>query len=70
MRHGRRMMMAGAMALAVMATAPVAAAPTAKERAALAAAVRASHAETVKRLQDWIALPTIANMGMNHREGA
>ena len=50
--------------------APVAAAPTPKERAALSSAVKADHDGAVKRLQDWIALPTIANMGINHKEGA
>ena len=64
----RGLMLAGA-AMLLMAT-PALAAPSAKDRAALAAAIRASHGATVKRLQDWIALPTIANMGINHKEGA
>ena len=57
-------------AAAAIVSAPVMAAPSAKDRAALASAVKAGHATSVKRLQDWIALPTIANMGMNHKEGA
>ena len=33
------------------------------------AAIQADHDATVERLRDWIALPTIANMGINHRRG-
>ena len=58
-----------AAAAAVVST-PVIAAPSAKDKAALSTAVKAGHATAVKRLQDWIALPTIANMGINHKEGA
>jgi acetylornithine deacetylase/succinyl-diaminopimelate desuccinylase-like protein len=57
-------------AAAFILSTPVMAAPSAKDRAALATAVKAGHATSVKRLQDWIALPTIANMNMNHQEGA
>jgi acetylornithine deacetylase/succinyl-diaminopimelate desuccinylase-like protein len=57
-------------AAAAIVSTPVVAAPSARERAALSTAVKAGHAASVKRLQDWIALPTIANMGMNHKEGA
>jgi acetylornithine deacetylase/succinyl-diaminopimelate desuccinylase-like protein len=57
-------------AAAAVLSAPVIAAPSAKDRAALSGAVKAAHATSVKRLQDWIALPTIANMGINHKEGA
>jgi hypothetical protein len=57
-------------AAAAIVSTPVFAAPSARERAALSTAVKAGHAASVKRLQDWIALPTIANMGMNHKEGA
>ena len=58
------------LAAAAILAAPVSAAPTANERTALATAVKTGHDASVKRLQDWIALPTIANMGMNHKEGA
>jgi acetylornithine deacetylase/succinyl-diaminopimelate desuccinylase-like protein len=34
------------------------------------AAIQADHDASVRRLREWIALPTIANMGINHREGA
>lgn len=50
-------------------TAMTAAAET-PNRAQLSAAVKAGHAGTVKRLQDWIALPTIAAEKRNVAEGA
>jgi len=34
------------------------------------AAIKADHDASVERLRDWIKLPTIANMGINHKEGA
>ena len=58
-----------AAAAAVVST-PAATAPAAKERAALEAAVRADHGAAIKRLQDWIALPTIAAENLNASEGA
>jgi len=70
MRLNRRMMMAGAAALAVMIAAPVTAEPSAKDKSAISAEVRAGHDATVKRLQDWIALPTIAAEKKNVTEGA
>lgn len=66
----RRAMMAGAAALSMMLAAPVTAAPSAKEKGAIATAVHAGHGATVKRLQDWIALPTIAAEKKNVTEGA
>jgi acetylornithine deacetylase/succinyl-diaminopimelate desuccinylase-like protein len=57
-------------AAAIVLAAPVTAAPKPQERAALTSAVKAGHQASVKRLQDWIALPTIANMNLNHKEGA
>jgi acetylornithine deacetylase/succinyl-diaminopimelate desuccinylase-like protein len=63
----------GMTALAAVALAnagPASAAPSAKERAVLAKAVTAGHDAAIQRLRQWIALPTIANMGINHREGA
>lgn len=38
--------------------------------AAVEAAIRADKPAAVERLRAWIALPTIANMGLNHKEGA
>ena len=46
------------------------AALAAGERDALAQAVRAGHDAAIKRLRDWIALPTIAAEGRNVQEGA
>jgi acetylornithine deacetylase/succinyl-diaminopimelate desuccinylase-like protein len=57
-------------AAAAILSAPSLAAPSAKDRAALEAAVKADHAAAVKRLQDWIALPTIAAENLNAAEGA
>lgn len=34
------------------------------------AEIAPNHQESIARLKQWIALPTIANMGVNHREGA
>ncbi|RIX29062.1 M20/M25/M40 family metallo-hydrolase [Sphingomonas edaphi] len=39
-------------------------------REKVVAAIKADHEAAVERLRDWIKLPTIANMGINHREGA
>lgn len=49
---------------------PLAAQPSAKDRATLETAVRADHGAAIKRLQDWIALPTIAAENLNTAEGA
>ena len=56
--------------LAAAACLAVPAAAQTPDRDRIAAAVRAGHAETVKRLQDWIALPTIAAEKKNVPEGA
>ncbi len=68
-------MRAVAMALATAcltitaATEPALAAPTTPQRQAFATAVAARHDATVQSLRDWIALPTIAAMGMNVKDG-
>jgi len=54
----------------VMVAAPAAAAPSNKDRGAIATAVHADHGMSVMRLQDWIALPTIAAEKRNVPEGA
>ena len=36
----------------------------------MVAAIKADHDASIERLREWIALPTIANMNINHREGA
>ena len=70
MRLGRRALMAGALALGVAANFPAFAAPSPKDRAAVSAALVAGHGETIDRLKQWIALPTIAAEGRNVAEGA
>lgn len=55
---------------AALAATPASAAPGDKGRDKVAAAIRADHDSAIKRLRDWIALPTIANMNLNHKEGA
>jgi len=40
------------------------------DQAKVAAAIKADHDAAVERLRAWIRLPTIANMGINHKEGA
>ena len=67
----RRMMIA--LALVTVSASAVMAAPAqtsaTPKRAALAAAIAARHDTTVQDLRNWIALPTIAAMGMNVKEG-
>jgi acetylornithine deacetylase/succinyl-diaminopimelate desuccinylase-like protein len=65
-----RTMLWGAAAGALLASAPVAAAPRDAGRDKVAAAIRADHDSAIKKLREWIALPTIANMNLNHNEGA
>ena len=65
----RSRMMVGVAALALLAS-PVMAKPGDPGREKVVAAIRADHDASIERLRDWIKLPTIANMGMNHKEGA
>lgn len=60
----------GIAAGALIGAMPALAAPNDSGRAKVAAAIRADHDAAIKRLRDWIALPTIANMNLNHQEGA
>jgi acetylornithine deacetylase/succinyl-diaminopimelate desuccinylase-like protein len=53
-----------------VAAVPASAAPGDPGRDKVVAAIHANHDATVERLRDWIKLPTIANMNINHREGA
>ena len=62
--------MAGAASVALLAAVPASAAPGDKGRDKVAAAIRADHDAAIERLRQWIKLPTIANMGINHKEGA
>src|SRR5215204_7262841 len=49
---------------------PVSSAPGDPGRDKVVAAIHAEKQAAVERLREWIKLPTIANMNMNHREGA
>ena len=59
-----------AMALALVVAGPAAAKPGDPGREKVVAAIKADHDASIERLRKWIALPTIANMGINHKEGA
>ncbi len=67
--------MTGAVAGAVMAAAPAAvfgasSAGAGADKAAVLAQIPKMHADNVKRLQDWIALPSIAAENRNYPQGA
>ena len=66
----RGVLSVAALLLAGASAVPAMAAPGDPGRDKVAAAVHANHDVTVERLHDWIKLPTIANMNINHREGA
>ena len=71
MAIGAKYLVGGMTALALLAAGvPAVAAKDDPGRDKVAAAIRASHDQSIERLRKWIALPTIANMGMNHQEGA
>ena len=55
---------------ALCGTMAASAAPGDPGRDKVALAINANHDASLKRLRDWIKLPTIANMNINHREGA
>ena len=69
----RRNFVQGTVAGAVLAAAPAALAAGAgknSDKAAVLAQVPKMHAENLKRLQDWIALPSIAAENRNYPQGA
>ena len=70
MRINRFKGSAAAVAAVLAFAMPASAAPSDPGRNKVAAAIEADHAESLQRLREWIALPTIANMNLNHREGA
>ena len=72
MRFDRQWVLGGAAALALACgvAAPAVAAQKNPDRAKVVAAIEADRAAAVERLREWIALPTIANMGMNTPQGA
>lgn len=55
---------------ALLASAAIQVPAGAAPRDEVIAEIAPNHSESVQRLKEWIALPTIANMGVNHREGA
>ena len=59
-----------ALALALGGGSAAVAKPGDPGREKVVAAIRADHDASVERLRAWIKLPTIANMNINHREGA
>ena len=69
MRINRILLGASVLALA-LAPSAVSARPGDPGRDKVAAAITADHGAAVERLREWIKLPTIANMNINHREGA
>jgi acetylornithine deacetylase/succinyl-diaminopimelate desuccinylase-like protein len=69
----RREFVQGAVAGTVLAAAPaavLAATATSADKAAVLAKIPDMHAENLKRLQDWIALPSIAAENRNYPQGA
>ena len=63
-----RWLLHGAAALGLAAALATAAPAAPKDE--VVAQIAPNHAESIARLKTWIALPTIANMGVNHAEGA
>ena len=70
MKLGRALLYVATILSAGIAAVPAAAAPGDPGRNKVAAQIHANHDQSVQRLRDWIKLPTIANMGINHKEGA
>ena len=58
----------GGAAAVMLAAAPITANAAPKDE--VIAEIAPNHNESLERLKKWIALPTIANMGVNHAEGA
>ena len=70
MKLGRALLYVATILSAGIAAVPAAAAPGDPGRNKVAAQIHANHDQSVQLLRDWIKLPTIANMGINHKEGA
>ena len=65
-----RVMASAAVLALVLGASSAAAKPGDPGREKVVAAIKADHDASIERLRDWIKLPTIANMGINHKEGA
>src|ERR1044072_2284874 len=59
-----------ALSLVMFASGRVMAKPRDPGRDKVVYAIKADHDASIERLRNWIKLPTIANMNINHREGA
>ncbi len=71
MAFGSKFLIGGMTAVVLGAmSVPASAAANDPGRAKVVTAIRADHDAAVERLRQWIKLPTIANMNMNHKEGA
>ncbi len=71
MRLDRHLVISGAAAVALaFAALPTLAASASADRDKVVAAIEADQAAAIERLRAWIALPTIANMGINTPQGA
>jgi len=70
MKLRRALFSAATILAAGILTAPANAAPADPGRDKVAAQIHANHEQSLQRLRDWIKLPTIANMNINHKEGA
>ncbi len=72
MRFSRRYILSGAatLALAIGTIGPPATARENPDREAVVASIAGDKAAAIERLRAWIALPTIANMGVNTPQGA
>ena len=71
MRFSRSLILTSAATVALaFVAAPAGAAKDSASHDKVIAAIQADKAASIERLRDWIALPTIANMGMNTPQGA
>ena len=70
MRLNRESILVGAAALALCALGPTAAARDNPDHDKVVTAIGADRDAAIERLRAWIALPTIANMGVNTSQGA
>ncbi len=66
---GRREFVQGAVAGVALAAAPGAVLATSRDAAAVLAQIPKMHAQNIQRLQDWIALPSIAAENRNYPQG-